>query len=434
MRIVFYVLVAGVAAVVSFGGSWIIWKLSHRFRLYPKIRARDVHTRPTPRLGGVAIFLAVLVAFAVASFLPPLQLIFQQTPTQVLAILGAALIIVLIGVADDLWDLDWLTKLAGQIITAGLIAWQGVQIAWFPLPGDVIAPLSSYQSVLLTIFLIVLVMNAVNFIDGLDGLVAGVTVIASFAFFVYGYIVSYGPTAQSDYFNTAQLITAVLIGACLGFLPYNFRRDEAHPARLFMGDGGALLVGLLMATSSVALAGRSTPTTTTEAVLNFIPVILPLAVLIVPLADFTLAILRRLRAGKSPFTADRNHLHHRLLDMGHSHTHAVLIFYAWTAVASGSILLFLLGPMFLGWPWWIGLILMGLGFLGCTIVTLAPLSRRKQIEAAVQSASASLAAEAHVAEYDPLDAASESNDPGAELSDADAASVLERLHEKEASP
>ena len=198
----------------------------------------------------------IVVAFAVGSFLPPLSLIYAE-PQKVLAVLGAALLIVLIGIADDIWDLDWFTKLAGQIIAAGLLAWQGVQIGWFPVPGTLVL-LSPYLSLLLTIFVIVLVMNAVNFIDGLDGLVAGVATIASGAFFIYGYLVSYGPTDQSEYFNLAQFITAALIGACLGFLPWNWRRSDDRPARLFMGDAGALLVGLLMATSTVALVGRST--------------------------------------------------------------------------------------------------------------------------------------------------------------------------------
>lgn len=428
MRIIFYVLVAGVSGLISFGASWAIWKLSHKYRLYPKIRARDVHTRPTPRLGGIALFLGVVIAFAVGSQLPPLALIFAQ-PAQVLAVLGAALLIVLIGVADDLWDLDWFTKLAGQIIAAGLIAWQGVQISWVPLPGQ-IAPLSPYMSVLITIFLIVLVMNAVNFIDGLDGLVAGVATIAGAVFFVYGYLVSYGPTEQSDYFNLAQFITAALIGASLGFLPWNWRRGDNRPARLFMGDGGALLVGLLMATSTVALAGQSQPSSASVGLVALIPVILPLAVLIVPLADFTLAILRRLRAGKSPFSADRKHLHHRLLDMGHSHVHAVVIFYAWTAVASVGMLLFLIP----GRGLLIGGVVMLVGFVVCTIVTLAPLSRRKAVEAAVQSAPASVLADAGVAEFDPLDAAAGGTAVGVEHTAEEAASALERLHEKEASP
>jgi UDP-GlcNAc:undecaprenyl-phosphate GlcNAc-1-phosphate transferase len=428
MRIIFYVLVALVSGVVAFGASWAIWKLSHKYRLYPQIRARDVHTRPTPRLGGIALFLGVVIAFAVGSQLPALALIFAQ-PQQVLAVLAAALAIVLIGVADDIWDLDWFTKLAGQILVAGLLAWQGVQIFWIPLPG-IVMPLSPYMSLLITIFLIVLVMNAVNFIDGLDGLVAGVAMIASAAFFVYGYIVSYGPTEQSNYFNLAQFITAALIGGCAGFLPWNWRRGDDRPARLFMGDGGALLVGLLMATSTVALAGESVPASTSVGLVALLPVILPLAVLIVPLADFTLAILRRLRAGKSPFSADRKHLHHRLLDMGHSHVHAVIIFYAWTAVASAGMLLFLIP----GRGLLIGGLVMLVGFVVCTIVTLAPLSRRKAVEAAVQSASAELAADAGVAEFDPLDAAATASAVGSEHTSAEAARALERLHEKEATP
>ena len=176
MRIAFYVLVSGVSAAVTFGLAIVIWKLSTRYRLYPKIRERDVHTRPTPRLGGVAMFLGMLVAFLVASQLPNFSIVFSE-PGKVLGVGGAALIIVLIGVADDIWDLDWLTKLAGQIIAAGILAWQGVQIATLPIGGQTIV--SPYVSLILTVFAIVLVMNAINFIDGLDGLVAGVALIAN---------------------------------------------------------------------------------------------------------------------------------------------------------------------------------------------------------------------------------------------------------------
>ena len=135
MRIVFYLLVAGAAAVVSFAFSFVIWKLSTRYRLYPKIRERDVHTRPTPRLGGIAMFIGVVAAFVVASQLPQFEIVFSE-PGRILAILGAALMIVLLGVADDIWDLDWITKLAGQILAAGLLAWQGVQITTLPIPGE----------------------------------------------------------------------------------------------------------------------------------------------------------------------------------------------------------------------------------------------------------------------------------------------------------
>ena len=420
MRIIVYLLVGGAAAVVTFVLTLVIWKLSTRYRLYPKIRERDVHTRPTPRLGGIAMFIGIVVAFAVASQLPQFDIVFS-VPGRIFAILGAAFMIVALGVADDIWDLDWVTKLAGQILAAALLAWQGVQLTTLPIPGVALAQLPSFLSLAISVLAIVLVMNAINFIDGLDGLVAGVAIIANSAFFVYAYMISYGPTEQSDYFNLAQFISAVLIGACAGFLPLNW-----HPARLFMGDAGALLVGLMMAASTVAVTGQFDPGSLQNDPQRlfpaFIPILLPFAVLIVPLLDFGLAVFRRLRAGKSPFSADRKHLHHRLLDMGHTHLHAVLIFYAWTAVASFGSLLFL----FTEW-WWAGLVT-GIGLLVCTIVTLAPLSRRKAVEVAVQSASPELAAEADVAQFDPLDAASAAED---ELSPADAEGALERLHEKE---
>ena len=397
MRIVFYLAAGGVAAAVTFLLALLTYKLSTRFRLYPKIRERDVHTRPTPRLGGAAMFLGVVVAFAVASQLPPLEIVFSE-PVRVLAVLGAAAIIVAIGIADDVWDLDWLTKLAGQIIAAGLLAWQGVSITAIPLPGTLVT-LSPYMSLALTVFIVVLVMNAINFIDGLDGLVAGVAIIANGAFFICTYVITYAPTEQSNYFNLPELIAAILVGSCIGLLPLNFRWGEKRPAKLFMGDGGALLVGMLMAASTVSVTSsanldvdRIDPSKFAS---TFVPVILPFAVLIVPLLDFGLAILRRLRAGKSPFSADRKHLHHRLLDMGHSHLHAVLIFYAWTAsVAAGCVLLLFV-------PWWIALAVTIVGLVICATITLAPLSRRKAIEAVAQSSPST--GPIDIARLDPLD-------------------------------
>ncbi len=391
----FYLLVALVSAVVTFGLTWVIYKLSHRYRLYPKIRERDVHTRPTPRLGGIAMFIGVVVAFVVASQISWFRLVFAE-PGKVWAILGAALIIVLIGVADDIWDLDWLTKLAGQIIAAGLLAWQGVQIVSLPIGGLTIG--SSGMSLVITILAVVLVMNAINFIDGLDGLVAGVALIANGVFFIYSYLLAQD-TSPTDYFNLASLITAVLIGACAGFLPLNF-----HPAKLFMGDAGALLVGLLMATSAVAVTGQVDPAQLGRSQLfpAFIPILLPFAILVIPLLDFGLAVFRRLRAGKSPFSADRQHLHHRLLDMGHSHLQAVLIFYAWTAVISIGCLLF-----FVLQPYWLAFVFLGVGLVVCTAVTLSPLSRLKRREIEAQSADAGTLEADMKAGDDPLDAAAD---------------------------
>lgn len=395
-----FALVSLAVALVTGALSWVIWKLSLKYRLYPKIRVRDMHTRPTPRLGGIAMFLGMLVGFGIASQLPYFRLVFAN-PTPILAILGASLLIVLIGVADDIWDLDWTTKLAGQMIAAGLIAWKGVQIVSLPISGLTVG--SPWMSLIITVLAIVLVTNALNFIDGLDGLVAGVALIANGVFFLYSYLLV-KQTSPTDYFNLASLIAVVLVGACAGFLPINWR-----PAKMFMGDGGALLVGMLMATSAIAVTGQIDPAQlkAKELLPAFIPIILPFAILVVPLMDFGLAVIRRLRAGKSPFSADRKHLHHRLLDMGHSHLHAVLIFYAWTAVVAVSCLL-----MFVADVLWVPLVFLGVGLLVCTVVTLAPLSRRKKLEAAAQSAEASPV-------LDPLDRASstERRRPSVDLQD-----------------
>ncbi|MDY7542950.1 MULTISPECIES: MraY family glycosyltransferase [unclassified Cryobacterium] len=378
-----FILLAIVSAVVTAILSWVVLKVSHRYKIYPKIRLRDVHTRPTPRLGGVAIFFGVIAAFGVAYLISaqfaPLRLVFSD-PEQILAILGAALMIVLLGVADDLWDLDWMTKLAGQFIAAGLVAWQGVQVLSLPIGGLTVG--SSWMSILITVFVIVLVMNMINFIDGLDGLVAGVALIANGVFFIYSYLLV-RDTSPSNYFNLASVIAAILVGACIGFLPLNWR-----PAKIFMGDSGSMLVGLLMATSAIAITGQVDPTAVNRSQLfpAFIPILLPFAILIIPLLDFALAVFRRVRAGKSPFSADRKHLHHRLLDMGHSHLHAVLIFYGWTAAVAIGCLLYFVLPVYFGVQTWWATLFLVFALLVCTIVTLAPLSRSKRAEAATQLA------------------------------------------------
>ena len=361
----YYLLAGLVAAVVTFALSYVILKLGSRYRLYPKIRERDVHTTPTPRLGGVAMFMGLGVAMLFASQVSWFHLVFND-PGTVTAIFVAAFIIVVLGVLDDLFDLDWLVKLAGQLIAAGILVWQGVQLVTVPVGGITVVP--PVLGLTLTVLAVVLVMNAVNFIDGLDGLVAGVAIIANGVFFLYSYLLARF-VGETEYFNLASLLSAVLIGACVGFLPFNW-----HPAKLFMGDSGALLVGLIMATSAISVTGQIDPGSIDSGRVlapAFIPIVLPIAVLIVPLLDFALAVTRRLRAGKSPFSADRKHLHHRLLDIGHGHLQTVLIFYAWSAVFAVSALLLLFVP--LGW----GVAVLGVGAAACTWLTLAPLIRRK---------------------------------------------------------
>lgn len=362
-------------ATITFVCTWAVWQLSLRFKLYPGIRERDVHTTPTPRLGGVAMFLGIAAAIAVSAA-NPFFAIMWVPPQTMWAVLGAALLIAVIGVIDDLWDLDWMIKLGAQFLAAGIITVVGgLQILALPL-GDMII-FSSWLSIAVTMFAIVVVMNAVNFIDGLDGLVAGVCLISNGVFFAYSYILT-RDTGASSYFNLASFLAAVAIGACLGFLPLNW-----SPAKLFMGDSGALVMGLLMATSAIALTGQMSSAAMdpeefgrSQLLGAFIPILLPLVVIMLPLVDFGLAVFRRMRAGRSPFAPDRKHLHHRMLDLGHRDRDAVLIFYAWTAVISLAVLLMYVGSRE-DWP---GQYLPGVAFgvvgaAACLTVTLLPTPR-----------------------------------------------------------
>ncbi len=393
---VFTILLTG---FLTFVLAWVIWQLSMRFKLYPGIRERDVHTTPTPRLGGVAMFLAVAAAFLVArsnEFFAP----FWAEPEQVYALLGAMALIVVVGVADDLWDLDWMIKLGAQFLAAGIIAgWGGLQILSLPIGGLVVV--SPWVSFTLTVFAIVIVMNAVNFIDGLDGLVAGVCLIANAIFFAYSYLLL--REFATNNFSLASFIAAALVGACIGFLPLNW-----SPAKLFMGDSGALMIGLLMAVSAIATTGALEP-----AVLNpdnigrsqllgaFLPILLPIVVVLLPLADFGLAVIRRMRAGKSPFSPDRKHLHHRMLDMGHSDRDAVLIFYAWTAVIGLAVLLMFLSER-AGLTYWTGVAFGIVGAAACLVLTLMPSRRDRAARAGAdpdpRAAATDAAADAAVAE------------------------------------
>ena len=355
----FYVVVALVTMATSFLAALVLWRLGVKHRWHREIRPRDVHKEPTPRLGGIAVFIGLIVGIAVSSQVPGLAPVFDQ-PRAILAVLAAAFIVVALGVVDDIIELDWITKLSGQILAAGVVAWQGVQIVSLPVGG--ITLFSPTLSLVLTVLAIVLVMNAVNFIDGLDGLVVGVALISTGVFFLYALVLSVGETGASS-FDLATLLTVLLAGALVGFLPLNW-----HPAKLFLGDSGSLLVGLLMSVSAISVTGQIDPATVspTQLLPAFLPVILPLAVLLVPLVDFALAVGRRLRRGMSPFDADRAHLHHRLLDMGHTHQQAVIILYAWTAVLAIGTLMFL----FVAWYWAVLIIVVGL--VGSAVVTLSP--------------------------------------------------------------
>jgi UDP-GlcNAc:undecaprenyl-phosphate GlcNAc-1-phosphate transferase len=255
------------------------------------------------------------------------------------AVLVAAAVICIVGVLDDMFDLPPLPKFAGQVLAAGLAVALGVKMLWIPLPGQTVS-LDGTASIAITVFFIVLCSNAVNFVDGLDGLATGVVGIGALAFFAYSYLltVTQGLTRAT----TSSLITVAIAGACIGFLPHNF-----FPARMFMGDSGAMLLGLLLATSTISLTGQidtSQLAGSGRLLPTVLPLVLPLAILALPFLDLVLAFVRRTYAGKWWFVADKQHLHHRLLQRGHSQRRAVLLMYGWSALVSfGVIALGLVG-------------------------------------------------------------------------------------------
>ena len=299
-------------------------------------RERDVHTEPVPKLGGLAMYGGLAAGLLIASRISPLRTIFAGS-RMAAGLLIAGGLLVIVGFVDDRWELNWVAKLAGQVAAAGVLVWSGAQISWLPVPGGGTLILTQDQATALTILVVVATINAVNFIDGLDGLAAGVVGIAATAFFVYYYTLArvVGLPEQAG----PALAGAVLAGACLGFVPHNF-----YPARIFMGDTGSMLLGLLLAyapISSIASLDYASLTEYRFATVNrfpeILPLIPPLAILIIPYADLLLAVVRRTRAGLSPFAPDRKHLHHRLLDIGHSHRLSVLIMYLWTMLFSGTV-------------------------------------------------------------------------------------------------
>jgi UDP-GlcNAc:undecaprenyl-phosphate GlcNAc-1-phosphate transferase len=371
-----YLFTVLLTATVTLVLSWSVWQIALKYKLYPGIRARDVHTTPTPRLGGIAVFLGIAASMAVSAGNPYFSIIWSD-PQQMIAILAAMTLTVLVGVADDIWDLDWFIKLAAQFLAAGIVVgWGQLQLYALPIGGMTV--ISGPVGFAISVLAIVVVMNAVNFIDGLDGLLTGVCLIANAIFFVYSYLLV-RDIGASTYFNLASFLAATLVGACAGFLPLNWSK-----AKMFMGDAGALLIGLLMATSALAITAQW-PTVTSEDLGRsqllgaFIPILLPIAVVILPLIDFGSAVVRRLWAGKSPFSPDRKHLHHRMLDMGHSDRAAVLIFYAWTAIIGLAVLLMYLASR-QGWPgaYWIGVAYGVVGAAACLVVTISPRKRRNR--------------------------------------------------------
>lgn len=329
----FFVLVA---AIVTYAATPLLHRLAIRLRAFTPVRDRDVHDEPIPRLGGVSMLLGFAAAMLVASVLPFSSQMFRTG--ELWGVLAGAVVVCLVGAIDDVHELDWMVKLAGQLVAAGIMAFMGVQLFSLPVGSTLVLPAPVLVG--LTIFFVILASNAVNFVDGLDGLAAGIVGVAATSFFAYAYLIarSYSPP---NVFTSAAFISAALIGVCIGFLPHNF-----HPARIFMGDSGALLLGLLLAAAMISVTGTVTgaDVSRNSAVALLAPLVVPLSIMLLPLVDVVLAVIRRTRRGQRPWQADAQHLHHRMLRFGHGHRRAVLVLWCWAAAASFGAVAFVFVP------------------------------------------------------------------------------------------
>jgi len=343
-----YLLVAGVAAIVTYLMTPVVRLVALRLDAVDRPGGRKVHAIPTPTMGGLAMFFGFLGGLALASRMEVFQPLFLASGlpgfgpvvvvSEVLGVAIGAALMVVIGMIDDTMGLTAPAKLAAQICAASTMTLFGVRVLsfWLPLAGTVV--LSPDLGVPVTVLLIVTTVNAVNLVDGLDGLAAGLVGIGALAYFIYSYRI--GATGIIADSSPAALLSGVLFGACVGFLPHNF-----NPARIFMGDSGSMLLGTLLSGATITGIGRSSQPQAGDQFALLIPVAIPLLVLALPFLDTFLAVGRRVRSGKGIMTADKNHLHHQLLEIGHSHRKAVLVLWAWSALlASAAVALSFTGP------------------------------------------------------------------------------------------
>jgi UDP-GlcNAc:undecaprenyl-phosphate/decaprenyl-phosphate GlcNAc-1-phosphate transferase len=296
------------------------------------------------------MYIGFLVSFGVASQMNRFAKVFNDSRWEPIGIVGAATIIMMVGLLDDLHKsnpkvkepegISAPAKVAGLVLAGAVLGVAGVTMWYFRVPGFLgrqIIILSSDLGPLVMILWLLGMANAINLIDGLDGLAAGIVAIGAGAFFLYSRYL------DNSHFVTPSLgpvVAVIVLGICVGFLPYN-----VHPARIFMGDSGALLLGGLMAVCTALVGGRVSPSEGTsgagaqgQTFFFFAPLLIPLVILGVPLFDVAFAIVRRTTRRQGITGADKGHLHHRLMRLGHGHRRSVFILWLWTAILSGVVL------------------------------------------------------------------------------------------------
>ena len=329
-----YLFIGVIAALVTFVSTPFVVKLATRMNWVVAPDERRVHKVPTPDVGGIAMFLGFIVALAIAWKMGRFSPVFDNN-SEPLGVLLAAIVIFSTGLIDDIREISSPAKVTGTVIAGLVLVYFGATMFYFRVPFLDVFVLSNDWIPLITILWLMGMSQAVNLIDGLDGLAAGIVAIAAASFFLYSRrLDDLGALAQP---NMGPLIAIIALGVCLGFLPHNF-----NPAKIFMGDSGALFLGLLMAVSTSVVGGRADPNSQTytpgQTYFFLAPLFIPLFILGVPILDTLFAIIRRAVKRQGVATADKGHLHHRLMNLGHGQRRSVLILWLWTTILSGFVL------------------------------------------------------------------------------------------------
>ena len=329
-----YLFIGAVAAIVTCIATPLTVRLALRRGWVVAPDERRVHQVPTPDVGGIAMFLGFVVALALAWRMGRFSPIFNNN-SEPMGVLLAALVIFGTGLVDDVREISSPAKVTGTVVAGLFLVWFGVTMFYFRVPFVDVFVLSDDWVPLITILWLMGMSQAINLIDGLDGLAAGIVAIAAASFFLYSRrLDTLGVLAQP---NIGPLIAIIALGVCLGFLPHNFNN-----AKIFMGDSGALFLGLLMAVSTSVVGGRADPNSQAylpgQTYFFLAPLFIPLFILGVPILDMIFAIVRRTVGRQGLATADKGHLHHRLVDLGHGQRRSVLILWLWTALLSGFVL------------------------------------------------------------------------------------------------
>ncbi|MDQ3469047.1 MAG: undecaprenyl/decaprenyl-phosphate alpha-N-acetylglucosaminyl 1-phosphate transferase [Actinomycetota bacterium] len=328
-----YLLIGAVAALTTFMATPLVGAVARRRGWLYEPSERTVHTTPMPAIGGVAMFAGFIVALVVARLMDRFDPLFARN-SEPQGIVLAAAIIITVGLLDDVRGMSAPAKVTGTVLAGMTLVWSGVNMYYFRVPFLDVYFLSDDWIPLVTVLWLLGMTQAINLIDGLDGLAAGIVAIAAGAFFLYSQRLADLDLLRQP--NFGPMVAILAVGLCLGFLPHNF-----NPARIIMGDCGALLLGLLMAVSTSVVGGRADPTDQAFVGQTFFflaPLVLPLFILGVPVLDLLFAIVRRATRRRAIDAADKEHLHHRLMNLGHGHRRSVLILWTWTALLSGFVL------------------------------------------------------------------------------------------------